>query len=136
MKVYEGNHKKWVGCKDLELEKMGGTSKIVLKEMQMDRPLIPTQCEQNLPIANFVNGAGLLNSNSILHGGQEVEKEIQVPGKDFEDTGTSPAGHLRSTMCLTMMLSLPIQLPPSTISALFNLVKIKILRIAICFQVG
>jgi hypothetical protein len=32
----------------------------------------------------------LLNSDNILHGGQEVEKEKHVPNEDLKDTRTSP----------------------------------------------
>jgi hypothetical protein len=44
--------------------------------------------------------------------------------------------HLRSAMWLRMMLYLPIQLYPSIITTLFNVVKIEVLPNAICFQVG
>jgi hypothetical protein len=30
-----------------------------------------------------------LNTNHILHGGQEVENEIEVPNEELQDTGTS-----------------------------------------------
>jgi hypothetical protein len=49
----------------------------------------PTNDEENLPIAKFVSGTGLLYSNNILHSGQEVEKEKHVPNEDLEDTGNS-----------------------------------------------
>jgi hypothetical protein len=37
MKIHKGNHKRWVEYKDFELEKIGGTSKIGLLNMKMDR---------------------------------------------------------------------------------------------------
>jgi hypothetical protein len=71
------------------LEKKGRTSKIGLHDMQMHH--ISTNDEENLSIAKFVNGAGLLNSDNILHGGHQVEKDNHVPNDDLIDARTSPA---------------------------------------------
>jgi hypothetical protein len=49
----------------------------------------PRKCKQSLYAANSVGGTGSLNTNHILHGGQEVENEIEVPNEELQDTGTS-----------------------------------------------
>jgi hypothetical protein len=88
----QGHQKKWVQCKDLELEKMDETSKIGLYGMQIHLILkAPIDDEENLLITKFVNGARLLNSDDILYGGQEVERNKHVPTEHLEDMGTSSA---------------------------------------------
>jgi hypothetical protein len=47
--------------------------------------------EESFSSTNSVGGTGSLNTNHILHGGQEVENETEVPNKGLQDTGTSPA---------------------------------------------
>jgi hypothetical protein len=44
--------------------------------------------------------------------------------------------HPKSAMWMKMMLFLPLQLLPFTINTMFNLVKIEVPSIAICFQAG
>jgi hypothetical protein len=44
--------------------------------------------------------------------------------------------HPRSAPCMTMMRLLSIELPPSTMSALFKVLMVKIPHIALCFQAG
>jgi hypothetical protein len=51
----------------------------------------PIDDDKNLSIITFASGIGLLNTDNILHGGQQVEKEPYVLDEDHEDMGTSPA---------------------------------------------
>jgi hypothetical protein len=45
--------------------------------------------------ANSTGGDASLSTNPILHGGQEVDNQIQDPNDELQDTGTSPTapGH-------------------------------------------
>jgi hypothetical protein len=50
----------------------------------------PREREQNLPPTNSIGGDASLSTNSILHGRQEVDNQIQDPNDELQDTGTSP----------------------------------------------
>jgi hypothetical protein len=50
----------------------------------------PRECEQSLLLANSTGGDTSLSTNPILHGGQEVDNQIQDPIDELQDTGTSP----------------------------------------------
>jgi hypothetical protein len=50
----------------------------------------PREREQSLPPANSIGGDASLSTNPILHGGQEVDNQIQDPNDELQDTGTSP----------------------------------------------
>jgi hypothetical protein len=51
-------------------------------------PTPPTNDDTNVPIARFINGKELLNSNNILHDGLQVENDKNTPNKDLADTRT------------------------------------------------
>jgi hypothetical protein len=40
--------------------------------------------------ANSIGGDASLSTNHILHGGQEVDNQTEVPNDELQDTGTSP----------------------------------------------
>jgi hypothetical protein len=46
--------------------------------------------EQSLPLANSIGGDASLSTNPILHGGQQVDNQTQVPNDELQDTKTSP----------------------------------------------
>jgi hypothetical protein len=50
----------------------------------------PREREQSLLPANSIGGDTSLSTNSILHGGQEVDIQTQDPNDELQDTGTSP----------------------------------------------
>jgi hypothetical protein len=50
----------------------------------------PREREQSLLPAKSISGDASLSTNSILHGGQEVDNQIQDPNDELQDTGTSP----------------------------------------------
>lgn len=51
-------------------------------------PAPPTNDDNNVPIARFVNRKELLNSNNILHDGLQVENDKNTYNKDLADTRT------------------------------------------------
>jgi hypothetical protein len=51
---------------------------------------LPREREQSLPPTNSIGGDASLNTNHILHGGEEVDNQTQVPNDELQDTGTSP----------------------------------------------
>jgi hypothetical protein len=50
----------------------------------------PREREQSLPPANSIGGDASLSTNPILHGGHEVDNQIQDPNDELQDIGTSP----------------------------------------------
>jgi hypothetical protein len=50
----------------------------------------PREREQSLLLANSTSGDASLNTNPILHGGQEVDNQTQDPNDEFQGTETSP----------------------------------------------
>jgi hypothetical protein len=101
----------------------------------------PREHKQSLPPANSISGDASLNTNHILHGGQKGRIKRKSPMKSSKIPGLlqlhrARRWHPRSTLCLTMIRLLSIQLPPSTTSALFKLLMIEIPHIALCFQAG
>jgi hypothetical protein len=50
----------------------------------------PRECEQSLLLVNSTGSDASLNTNPILHGGQEVDNQTQDPNDEFQNTGTSP----------------------------------------------
>jgi hypothetical protein len=50
---------------------------------------LPREREQSLPPANSIGGDASLSTNHILHGGQQVDNQIQVPNDELQDIGTS-----------------------------------------------
>jgi hypothetical protein len=52
----------------------------------------PREREQSLLPANSFGGDASLSTNPILHGGQEVDNQIEDPNHELQDTGTSPTG--------------------------------------------
>jgi hypothetical protein len=50
----------------------------------------PGEREQSLLPTNSISGDASLSTNSILHGGQEVDNQTQYPNHELQDTGTSP----------------------------------------------
>jgi hypothetical protein len=44
---------------------------------------VPTDDEENLSIAKFLSGVGLLDSDNILRGGQQMVKKKHVPNEDL-----------------------------------------------------
>lgn len=84
---------------------------------------------------------GLLNSDSILHGGYKVQKETHVFDEGLKYLGISsvlPAKVMASEMCYVVKDDgLPTNpFFPSTIIALFNLMKIEVSPNAIGFLSG
>jgi hypothetical protein len=52
----------------------------------------PREREQSLVPANSIGGDASLNTNPILHVGQEVDNQTEDPNHELQDTGTSPTG--------------------------------------------
>jgi hypothetical protein len=50
----------------------------------------PREREPSLLSDNSIGGDASLSTNSILHGGQEVDNQTQDPNDKLQDTGTSP----------------------------------------------
>jgi hypothetical protein len=49
----------------------------------------PREREQSLLPTNSIHGDASLSINPILHGGPEVDNQIQDPNDELQDTGTS-----------------------------------------------
>jgi hypothetical protein len=50
----------------------------------------PRERKQSLPLAYSIGGDASLSTNPILHSGQEVDNQTQVPNDELQDTRTSP----------------------------------------------
>jgi hypothetical protein len=144
MKIPKDDQKNRTGCncKVRELEKMGRTSKTRLHKMSTDRTL---NHQENASKACLLLALLVVMHHSIPFTYWMVDRKWTTKHKSLMTSSkilglslTAPGNTMASKErpMMTMMRLLSIKLPSSTTSALFKVLMIEVLHIALCFQAG